>query len=157
MKRYVKSAWTWWGNIRYKVYKNDSCLGGSPTLEGAVKIAKEQAYEMIDNPWMSPAEKIDYLKNISIRDIDNDIDVTNDTDIKSYIEKLVSQVRMQKPRSHKTKTATKPAKGVLYVIRDSHGRQLSAPNPDDGELWDRVNSMEARGKRGLCVVVYTGE
>lgn len=45
----------------------------------------------------------------------------------------------------------------LYIIRDSHGNQLSAPNPDDEELWDRVASMEARGKRGLCVVAYTGK
>ena len=44
----------------------------------------------------------------------------------------------------------------LYIIRDSHGNQLSAPNPDDEELWDRVASMEARGRRGLCVVAYTG-
>ena len=46
---------------------------------------------------------------------------------------------------------------ILYVIKDSHGNQLSRPNPDDEELWDRVSSMEARGRRGLCVVVYTGE
>ena len=45
----------------------------------------------------------------------------------------------------------------LYIIRDSQGNQLSAPNPDDDELWDRVASMEARGRRGLCVVVYTGK
>lgn len=44
----------------------------------------------------------------------------------------------------------------LYIIRDSHGNQLSAPSPDDEELWDRVASMEARGRRGLCVVAYTG-
>lgn len=49
------------------------------------------------------------------------------------------------------------SKKVLYVIRDSHGNQLSRPNPDDNELWDRVDAMEARGRRGLCVVVYTGE
>jgi hypothetical protein len=46
---------------------------------------------------------------------------------------------------------------VLYVIKDSHGNQLSRPNPDDGELWDRVSAMEARGRRGLSVVVYTKE
>lgn len=46
---------------------------------------------------------------------------------------------------------------ILYIIRDSKGNQLSAPNPDDDELWDRVASMEARGRRGLCVVVYTGK
>lgn len=46
---------------------------------------------------------------------------------------------------------------ILYVIEDSHGKQLSAPNKDDSLLWDRVESMEARGARGLSVVVYQGE
>ena len=45
----------------------------------------------------------------------------------------------------------------LYIIKDSKGNQLSAPNPDDSELWDRVESMEARGRRGLMVVAYTGK
>ena len=46
---------------------------------------------------------------------------------------------------------------VLYIIKDSHGNQLSAPNPNDDELWDRVEAMEARGRKGLSVVVYTGK
>lgn len=49
------------------------------------------------------------------------------------------------------------AEEILYVIKDSHGNQLSKPNADDSELWDRVASMEAHGRRGLCVVVYTGK
>lgn len=44
---------------------------------------------------------------------------------------------------------------ILYVIKDSHGNILSRPNEDDGELWDRVSSMESRGRRGLSVVVCT--
>lgn len=47
-------------------------------------------------------------------------------------------------------------KNVLYVIKDKWGHQLSAPNPDDNELWDRVSNMEGRGRSGLCVVAYTG-
>lgn len=47
-------------------------------------------------------------------------------------------------------------KNVLYVIKDKWGHQLSAPNPDDNELWDRVSDMEVRGRSGLCVVAYTG-
>lgn len=47
-------------------------------------------------------------------------------------------------------------KDVLYVIKDKWGHQLSAPNPDDNELWDRVSDMEGRGRSGLCVVAYTG-
>ena len=49
------------------------------------------------------------------------------------------------------------AEEIRYVIKDSHGNQLSKPNADDSELWDRVASMEAHGRRGLCVVVYTGK
>lgn len=47
-------------------------------------------------------------------------------------------------------------KNVLYVIKDKWGHQLSAPNPDDNELWDRVSDMEGRGRSGLCVVAYKG-
>lgn len=47
-------------------------------------------------------------------------------------------------------------KNVLYVIKDKWGHQLSAPNPDDNELWDRVSDMEGRGRSGLRVVAYTG-
>lgn len=43
----------------------------------------------------------------------------------------------------------------LYVIKDNHGNILSAPNTNEAELWDRVNAMEARDRRGLCVVAYT--
>lgn len=49
---------------------------------------------------------------------------------------------------------SKSKKQILYIIQDKHGNQLSSPNPDDSELWDRVASMEARGRRGLSVVVY---
>lgn len=48
-------------------------------------------------------------------------------------------------------------KNVLYVIKDKWGHQLSAPNPDDNELWDRVSAMEGRGRSGLRVVAYTGK
>lgn len=44
-----------------------------------------------------------------------------------------------------------------FIIVDRNGRQLSSPNTDDGELWDRVSSMEARGQRGLKVVAYTSD
>lgn len=54
-------------------------------------------------------------------------------------------------------TKLNESKQPLYVIKDSKGNQLSAPNPDDNELWDRVADFEARGRRGLCVVAYTGK
>ena len=43
---------------------------------------------------------------------------------------------------------------IKYVILDKNGRQRSAPNADDGELWDRVDSMDPRGDKGLHVVVF---
>lgn len=46
---------------------------------------------------------------------------------------------------------------VLYIIRDKQGNQLSDPNPNENELWDEVDEMEASGKRGLMVVTYTGK
>lgn len=49
---------------------------------------------------------------------------------------------------------SKPSKS-LFIIKDAQGNQLSAPNANDEELWDRVSSMEARGRKGLQVVVYT--
>ena len=51
----------------------------------------------------------------------------------------------------------KSEKEVLYIIKDKHGNQLSRPTPDDSELWDRVEDRDPDGRRGLKVVVYTGE
>lgn len=45
---------------------------------------------------------------------------------------------------------------VLYVIKDKHGNQLSSPNEDDQELWDRVSARDPDGRKGLIVVAYTG-
>ena len=74
---------------------------------------------------------------------------------KAYIAKLKESKEI-KVFGAKAKKLNE-AEEILYVIKDSHGNQLSRPNPDDDELWDRVASMEARGRRGLCVVVYTGK
>ena len=45
---------------------------------------------------------------------------------------------------------------ILYIIKDRFGNQLSRPNPDDNELWDRVDAIDGDGRRGMHVVVYTG-
>lgn len=47
-------------------------------------------------------------------------------------------------------------KEILYVIKDKHGNQLSRPTADDSELWDRVESRDPDGRKGLRVVAYTG-
>lgn len=159
MKRYVKSFWGMY-NTAYKVYwtspdGNTCLLGGSPTLEGASKIAKDQAKEILDNPWETPDRKRKFLNSISIIEVDTKKDVT-DEDTKRYIKNLATKLSSQSAKKTSTRTSTSEAP-VLYVIKDSHGNQLSRPNPDDGELWDRVSSMEARGRKGLSVVVYTGD
>lgn len=51
----------------------------------------------------------------------------------------------------------KEDKEIFYIIKDRQGHQLSSPNSDDNELWDRVDSMDPYGKKGYRVVVYTGE
>ena len=63
--------------------------------------------------------------------------------------------QLVKKDAEATDEAVEKKAPILYVIKDSHGNILSRPNEDDDELWDRVSSMEARGKRGLCVVVCT--
>lgn len=79
-------------------------------------------------------------------------DFENNDDIKSFSASRNESVKTFGAKAKKLNEAEE----ILYVIKDSHGNQLSAPNPDDSELWDRVESMEARGRTGLSVVVYKG-
>lgn len=81
-------------------------------------------------------------------------DFENNDDIKSF---SASRNESVKTFGAKAKKLNEAEHVPLYVIKDRHGNQLSAPNPDDSELWDRVESMEARGRTGLSVVVYTGK
>lgn len=57
----------------------------------------------------------------------------------------------------RVKATREPKKPVMYIIKDKAGRQCSAPNPDDSELWSRVEAMEARGRTGYSVVAYVEE
>ena len=60
----------------------------------------------------------------------------------------------------KTAAATEPEKKqqpIRYVIKDRHGNQLSSPNENDGELWDRVADRDPDGRRGLHVVAHVEE
>lgn len=77
-------------------------------------------------------------------------------DFVDSMKKLVYEAKQIKVFGAKAKKLDE-AEEILYVIKDSHGNQLSKPTADDSELWDRVASMEARGRRGLRVVVYTGK
>lgn len=45
----------------------------------------------------------------------------------------------------------------LFIIKDKFGNQLSSPNEDENELWDRVESRDPDGRKGLHVVLYTGK
>lgn len=82
-------------------------------------------------------------------DYEDDIDDYEDPDPRKIKRFLMHKYKA--PFGRKSKDTKK----TLYIIKDSHGNQLSAPNEDDYELWDRVAVMEARGKRGLSVVAYT--
>ena len=60
----------------------------------------------------------------------------------------------------KTAAAAEPEKKqqpIRYVIKDRHGNQLSSPNENDGELWDRVADRDPDGRRGLHVVAHVEE
>ena len=88
-------------------------------------------------------------------DMMNDIDGNDEID--DYEDPDPRKIKSFLMNQHKASSnrSSKEQKKVLYVIQDKHGNQLSAPSEDDYELWDRVAAMEARGRRGLCVVAYT--
>lgn len=85
---------------------------------------------------------------------DPDADITDDPEYTIEKELLAD---LQRALDKATKEPQlDEEKEILYVIKDKHGNQLSRPIADDSELWDRVESRDPDGKRGLRVVVYTG-
>lgn len=81
-------------------------------------------------------------------------------DIEHRPEELISKLNDMDGSDkfiNRIKDTREPKKPVMYVIKDKAGRQVSAPNPDDSELWSRVEAMEARGQKGLKVVAYIEE
>lgn len=160
MKRYIKSSFGFM-KAKYEAHwvepsGNDRTCGGADTVESANNIAQDCAKDIFENPWMTPDNKRVMLESIYVVDINTEEDYTNDKTeevVNDLISRLNSQLIIPTKKSKVSDTSNE---SILYVIRDSHGNQLSRPNPDDGELWDRVSSMEARGRTGLSVVVYTG-
>ena len=73
------------------------------------------------------------------------------------VEKLPEDVKQDALKYCKgyREAEKKEEPSVRYVIKDRHGNQMSSPNADDNELWDRVESRDPDGKRGLHVVAYT--
>ena len=69
----------------------DIILGGSQTLEGAEKIAVEQADRLLDSPWMSSKEKYLYLDTIYIAD-DEDEEVVDAPDFEDYIVSVLEEL-----------------------------------------------------------------
>ena len=53
----------------------DITLGGSQTLEDAEKIAINQVDELLENPWMTDKEKLDYIDTMYISDDDEGVEV----------------------------------------------------------------------------------
>ena len=71
----------------------------------------------------------------------------------SFEELRDNKIKILQAEKNKVKEP-KEVKKSLFVIKDKHGNQLSSPNEDQDELWDRVSAMEQRGRRGLKVVAY---
>ena len=80
-------------------------------------------------------------------------------DVKRFKNSTAEEFRQQLSEA-KTGIAAEPEKKqqpVRYVIKDRHGNQLSSPNENDGELWDRVADRDPDGRRGLHVVAHVEE
>ena len=119
-------------------------------LTGIEKVAYHYADDYVDQgDSIDEAVTQGCFDAINDFDENGDLDDYEDPDPRKIKELLMNQYKAPSGRS------SKESKKVLYVIKDSHGNQLSAPSEDDYELWDRVAAMEARGRRGLCVVAYT--
>lgn len=119
-------------------------------LTDVEKIAYEYANDYI-NQGYSIEDAVtqgcfDMMNNV---DENDDIDDYEDPDPRKIKKFLMRKYKA--PFGRKSNKENKP----LYIIKDNHGNQLSAPSEDDYALWDRVAAMEARGKRGLSVVAYT--
>lgn len=161
MKRYIKSSFGFM-KAKYEAHwiepnGNDRTWGGANTVESANDIARDCAKDIFENPWLKPDDKRIMLESIYVVDVDTEEDYTDDK-TEEFVNNLISRLNSQATiPTKKSKVSDTSNKSILYVIRDSHGNQLSRPNPDDSELWDRVSSMEARGRKGLSVVVYTGD
>ena len=69
----------------------DIILGGSQTLEGAEKIAVEQADKLLENPWMTNKEKYDYLDTIYIAD-DEEEEIVDSSVFEDYIESVLEEL-----------------------------------------------------------------
>ena len=115
-----------------------TCQGFDIVLIPAVKSARLQYV----------TESLDTKKSLkeSLQDIVNN---ASDND-KKVMEETIKDLDIDLNEE-------KSEKEVLFIIKDKHGNQLSRPTPDDSELWDRVEDRDPDGKRGLKVVVYTGE
>ena len=80
-------------------------------------------------------------------------------DVKRFKNSTAEEFRQQLSEA-KTGIAAEPEKKqqpIRYVIKDRHGNQLSSPNENDGELWDRVADRDPDGRRGLHVVAHVEE
>ena len=99
MKRYVKSAKFWGQDYPFEVHHtatngSDVLFGGSKTLNDAESIARKDADEIFENPWMSPQERFRMLESIYVVDSKTEEDVTS-IDLEEYIDNLMSIVHSE--------------------------------------------------------------
>ena len=147
-----------WGTVQESLEENDEDGWGDRV-------------EQILEPTIRKVEDLAYEVRNTVRGANTGCDTTDE--LADYVDEVIedfedanSSLRHEAEEIDESKSIEvfgakpgklKEAEEILYVIKDSHGNQLSRPTVDDGELWDRVASMEARGRRGLSVVVYTGK
>lgn len=106
MKRWVHAAVNPW-KTKYEVHwispdGKDCLLGGSKTVEGANKIARNQADSIFDSPFETNERKMHFLENMYIVDAQTEKDVM-DIDTDEYIDNLMSElhsrISVEKKRS----------------------------------------------------------
>ena len=115
-----------------------TCQGFDIVLIPAVKSARLQYV----------TESLDTSNKKSLRESLQDV-VNNASDNdKKIMENTLDNLGIELKESENQKEK------VLFIIKDRNGHQLSRPIEDDGELWDRVESMDPNGRRGLTVVAY---
>ena len=105
----------------------DRTLGGADTLEAAEKIGINQAKHVMENPWMTDAEKMRYFENMYISNDDKEIEVDT-IDFENYLDNMMSEldsrIKASKANMNESKfIQPKYHDGDVVFIGDADGYQ----------------------------------
>ena len=115
MKKYIKTSFsphaatrTMMGKTRYNVHwispdGQDCLLGGSATIDGANKIARDQADHIFDSPFETNERKMIFLENIYIVEKGKESSDCMDVDTEEYIDNLMSELHSRISLKNKDK------------------------------------------------------